>query len=138
MKTRQKSITSRKPSAEAEAKIPLDTPEKVDLGRCPLDTALGFLSGAWTCKIMYNLRGEPTRFGDLRRNLGGVSAKVLAQRLKEMEHQGVVGRTVLPTSPPQVIYHLTDLGRSFAPVFEAMAKVGRLMEDKQKEASAHA
>lgn len=95
---------------------------------CPLDTVLGFLAAQWVPKILWYLAQEPHRYGELRRVLAGISSKVLADRLKLMERQGVVTRTVLPTSPPQVEYALTKLGREFLPVFEVMVTVGRRLE----------
>lgn len=92
---------------------------------CPLKECLRFLAGAWTPEIMWYLREEPRRFGDLRRDLGTISSKVLTTRLRELEEQGVVNRKVMPTSPPTVEYSLTDLGRRFEPVLHVIAEVGR-------------
>jgi len=83
-----------------------------------------FLSGAWTPYIIWYLRERPRRFGDLKRDIGRISAKVLAGRLRELEEQGVVTRTVKPTSPPTVEYALTALGARLKPIVGAMAKVG--------------
>ncbi|WP_411801125.1 winged helix-turn-helix transcriptional regulator [Acidithiobacillus ferriphilus] len=91
---------------------------------CPLDTCLRLLSGAWTPKVLWYLCDEPRRFGDLRRDIGTITSKVLTTRLREMEALGVVAREVIPTSPPQVSYSLTALGRELKPVLEAMARVG--------------
>lgn len=92
---------------------------------CPLEECLNFLAGAWTPKILWYLREEPRRFGDLRRDLDGISAKVLTTRLRELEERGVLRRKVLPTSPPTVEYSLTDFGFKFQPVLNAIAEVGR-------------
>ena len=67
---------------------------------CPLEASLKLLAGAWTPKILWYLRSEPRRFGDLKRDLGSISAKVLTTRLRELEKRGVLTRTVMPTSPP--------------------------------------
>lgn len=91
---------------------------------CPLAGAMQFLSGAWTPFIIFYLREHPRRFGDLRRDIGEVSAKVLAARLRELEKLDVVSRTVKPTSPPTVEYALTPLGARLKPIIGAMAKVG--------------
>ena len=90
---------------------------------CPLDACLKFLSSAWTARILYFLDCGPRRFGDLRRDLGGVSAKVLASRLRAMESKGLVARRTLPTYPAQVEYRLTTFGRQFEPVLKAMIGV---------------
>lgn len=91
---------------------------------CPLDFCLRLLAGAWTSKILWYLCEEPRRFGDLRRDLGGITSKVLSSRLRELETKGVVARDVLPVSPPQVSYRLTALGKELRPVLDAMALLG--------------
>jgi DNA-binding HxlR family transcriptional regulator len=91
---------------------------------CPLDHCLRLLAGAWTAKILWYLCEEPRRFGDLRRDLGGITSKVLSSRLRELEGKGVVAREVIPASPPQVSYRLTSLGKELRPVLEAMARLG--------------
>lgn len=95
---------------------------------CPLEGCLKFLAGAWTPKILWYLRAEPRRFGDLKRDLAGISAKVLTTRLRELEERGVVTRSVMPTSPPTVEYGLTALGHRFQPVLDAIVEVGNELE----------
>jgi len=92
---------------------------------CPLTTSLKLLAGAWTPQILWYLKVEPRRFGDLKRDLGKVSAKVLTTRLRELENRGVVTRTVKPTSPPTVEYALSDLGKRLNPILDSIAEVGK-------------
>lgn len=92
---------------------------------CPLTAALAVLGGAWTHEIIWYLREGPRRFGELRRAVGAVSAKVLTTRLKELEESGIVSRTVKPTSPPTVEYALTTVGRKFDPIMQAIVDVGK-------------
>lgn len=82
------------------------------------------LSGAWTTKILWYLCDEPRRFGELRRDIGTITQKVLTSRLRVLEAQGIVLREVHSLSPPQVSYRLTPLGRELRPVLEAMTRVG--------------
>ena len=91
---------------------------------CPLESSLKLLAGAWTPQILWYLRSEPRRFGDLKRDLGRISAKVLTTRLRELERRGVLARTVIPSSPPTVEYALTPLGDKLHPVLKAIADVG--------------
>lgn len=91
---------------------------------CPLETSLKLLAGAWTPQILWYLRTEARRFGDLKRDLDKISAKVLTTRLKELEKRGVITREVKPTSPPTVEYALTNLGRKLGPILELIAEVG--------------
>ena len=93
--------------------------------QCPLEHGLKFLAGAWTHQILWYLRTEARRFGDLKRDLNGVSSKVLTTRLRELEEQGVITRTVMPTSPPTVEYALTSLGVRFRPVLDAIVDVSK-------------
>ena len=97
---------------------------------CPLDACLKFLSSAWTTRIVWFLGMGPRRFGDLRRDLGGISTKVLSDRLRSMEKKSMIVRRALPTTPAQVEYSLTPLGREFAPVITAMTKLGDKLRDK--------
>ena len=97
---------------------------------CPLEDCLGFLGGAWTTKILWYLRAEPRRFGDLKRDLGKISAKVLTTRLRELEERGVVTRSVMPTSPPTVEYALTSFGFKFQPVLDAIVEVGAELQKR--------
>ncbi|MEK7765903.1 MAG: helix-turn-helix domain-containing protein [bacterium] len=92
--------------------------------RCPLDEAMALLGGAWTAHVIYYLQDHPRRFGALKRDLGTISAKVLASRLKALESKGVVSRTVKPTSPPTVEYALTPLGARLKPIIASIARVG--------------
>ncbi len=92
---------------------------------CPLETSLKILAGAWSPQILWYLQAEPRRFGDLKRDLGKISAKVLTTRLRELEKRGVVARNVMHTSPPTVEYSLTELGRKMNPVLEIIAEVGK-------------
>lgn len=97
---------------------------------CPLDVCLRLLAGAWTPKVLWYLCDEPRRFGDLRRDIGTITSKVLTTRLREMEELGVVAREVIPASPPQVSYSLTQLGKELKPVLDAMAQVGEKLGRK--------
>ena len=78
---------------------------------CPMDSLLRLLMGPWTTYILWVLRSNgPTRFGELRRRVAGVSAKVLTERLRMLAEAGVVHRDHEPTIPPQVTYSLTARG----------------------------
>jgi DNA-binding HxlR family transcriptional regulator len=70
------------------------------------------------------------------RLLAGVSAKVLATRLRELEERGLVARDVLPTSPPSVQYTLTPLGHEIQPVLCTIAEVGKKLQKKRERAPA--
>ena len=70
------------------------------------------LGGKWTGSILWHLKDEPVRFNDLSRLIGGASKKMVAERLRQLESQGLVSREVLDTSPVAVEYRLTELGET--------------------------
>jgi DNA-binding HxlR family transcriptional regulator len=87
---------------------------------CPLEKYLAVVSGPWVARILWYLLDGPRRFAELQRDLNGVSAKVLAAKLRALEREDIVKRTVYPTTPPQVEYAVTQRGRAFEAVFRAM------------------
>lgn len=97
---------------------------------CPLSDCMAFIGGAWTPYIIWYLSSGPRRFSELRAEIPLVSAKVLTQRLRELEDRGILTRCVMETSPPSVEYALTDLGREFMPVIRAIAEVGQRLRDR--------
>lgn len=100
---------------------------------CPIGQCMTFLGMAWTPNIIWNLSAGARRFSELRHDIPAVSAKVLTQRLREMEERGVLNRRVMPTSPPSVEYELTELGREFMPVIEAIMDVGHRLKARAAE-----
>jgi DNA-binding HxlR family transcriptional regulator len=70
-------------------------------------------SDKWTILVVRTLGRGPCRFNALRREVGEISQKMLSSTLRDLEENGFVIRTVMPSTPPQVEYTLTDLGRDF-------------------------
>lgn len=97
---------------------------------CPLSDCMAFIGGAWTPNIIWYLSSGPRRFSELRADIPLVSAKVLTQRLREMEERGLLSRAVMDSSPPSVEYALTELGLEFMPVIQAIAEVGQRLKEK--------
>jgi DNA-binding HxlR family transcriptional regulator len=79
--------------------------------QCPARTVLDHVTSKWAVLVLVGLRAGPLRYSALRRAIGGVSEKMLAQSLRTLETDGFVHREVAPTTPPQVTYSLTDLGQ---------------------------
>ncbi len=100
-------------------------------GFCPIHEGLRILQGAWTPEVLWQLRQGPKRFGELRRALGRISAKVLTTRLRELEQRGLLERRVLNSSPPAVEYRLTDLAHEIQPVLCSIADLGSKMHARQ-------
>ena len=87
---------------------------------CPSRTVLRHVVDRWTPLVVMVLADGPSRFGELRSRVGGVTPKVLTQTLRSMERDGLVTRTQLPGVPPRVDYELTDLGRSLQAPIDAL------------------
>lgn len=80
--------------------------------QCPCRGLLDLLANKWSALAIGALEGGPKRFGELQRQLQGVSPKVLTQTLRRLEDSGLVDRVVYPVVPLHVEYSLTDLGKS--------------------------
>lgn len=85
---------------------------------CGLEAALAVVGGKWKVLILWVLGTEPRRFGELRRQIPGISEKMLIQHLKELESDGIVSRKDFRQVPPRVEYALTSFGHSLC---EALA-----------------
>ena len=94
---------------------------------CPIERAVSILDGKWTLLILRELFGGTRRFGELRAVLDGISPKTLTDRLRDLEEQGVIERTVFPEIPPRVEYKLTRRGRAAWPVIEALRGWGETL-----------
>ncbi|KZM69468.1 winged helix-turn-helix transcriptional regulator [Nocardia terpenica] len=77
---------------------------------CGMSLAIDVVGGKWRMHLMWVLGEGPRRFGEIHRMLEGVSEKVLAENLRNLEAAGVVRREIYPEVPPRVEYSLTDLG----------------------------
>lgn len=86
-----------------------------DPSKCPtVSEMLSRLGDKWTVLVIMMLRDGPKRFSELKRDVVGISQRMLTLTLRALERDGVVRRTVFTTVPPSVEYELTDLGQSFA------------------------
>jgi DNA-binding HxlR family transcriptional regulator len=96
-----------------------------------MDSLLRLLMGQWTIHILWILsrKGE-TRFGDLRRSIHGISAKVLTERLRLLEDSGIIYRNVVPSTPPQVGYGLSEMGQDIVCVLDQLYGVAKKWCDK--------
>jgi len=94
--------------------------------RCYFQLAMMIIGGKWKPKVLFHLaHNDVVRFGELRRAVFGITEKMLIQSLKELEKDGLVNRKVYRQVPPKVEYSLTDLGKSFIPVLNAMFEWGK-------------
>jgi DNA-binding HxlR family transcriptional regulator len=89
---------------------------------CGLDAALDVVGGKWKSLILWALAATPAlRFGELRREVTGITEKMLIQQLRQMEADGLIHREVYREVPPRVEYSVTDFGRSLN---EALTPLG--------------
>ena len=97
---------------------------------CPMDALLRLLMGPWTTYILWVLLTKgPTRFGALKREIAGISSKVLTERLRMLENAGVIYRHYEATIPPQVTYGLTERGKELRQILGALNDIARRWDE---------
>ena len=97
---------------------------KEEMPACPVATTVALIGSKWKLLILRNLMARPWRFNELKKDLNGVSQKVLTDSLRSLEEDGIVTRTVYPVVPPRVEYALSDLGESMRPIIDVMQRWG--------------
>ena len=105
---------------------------KEELPACPVATTVQLIGSKWKLLIMRNLLARPWRFNELRKDLEGISQKVLTDSLRSMEKDGIITRTVYPEVPPRVEYALSELGESMRPIMDAMEKWGSYYKNREQ------
>ena len=93
---------------------------KEELPECPVATTVQLIGSKWKLLIMRNLLERPWRFNELKKNLDGISQKVLTDSLRSMEDDGIITRTVYPEVPPRVEYALSEKGKSVVPILQSI------------------
>lgn len=83
--------------------------------------AIELIGRRWTGAIITVMLQGATRFCEIREGIPGISDRLLTERLKELEDNGIVAREVTPTRPPQVSYRLTEKGAALAPVLDSVS-----------------
>jgi DNA-binding HxlR family transcriptional regulator len=93
---------------------------------CPVSPVVDLVFSRWTTPILWMLNEfGRQRFVELERRISTVTPKVLTQRLRQLERDGLLTRTYYPEVPPRVEYEISELGRSLAPVFTSLAAWGQ-------------
>jgi DNA-binding HxlR family transcriptional regulator len=92
---------------------------------CPIANAARLLGDRWTLVILRDLANGPLRFSQVEDRSGGISPRTLADRLRNMEHEGLVSRECFREVPPRVEYTLTEKGIAALPVIEALGEFGQ-------------
>lgn len=100
--------------------------------QCPFEIALDNISGRWKGLILWNLCKKTYRYGELQRELGSVTQKMLTQSLRNLEKNGLIKRKVYPEIPPKVEYSITKLGMQVQPILFELQKWGEQIIDNNK------
>jgi DNA-binding HxlR family transcriptional regulator len=95
--------------------------------------ALYAIGGKWKLRIIIVLRERKSRFNELQRAITGISSKVLASELKELELNGFVKRNVLPQTPVVIEYELTDYAQTLQSVLESLSEWGAMHREKIRQ-----
>ncbi len=106
----------------------LEIKEKFE--KCPVETALDVLAGKWKILILWYLRRDTLRFNELQKMLPRITQKMLIQKLRELEDDGIVHREVYPIVPPKVEYSLTEYGKTLNPILKQMYFWGEIHKEK--------
>ena len=92
---------------------------------CPVKKTAKIIEGKWTTLVIRELLPHKKRYSEIQRGLKGISPKVLTSRLRLLEREGLVTRTIYATVPPTTEYELTDIGKELREVLNAMAEFGK-------------
>lgn len=95
------------------------------MANCPIETTITLIGSKWKVLILRDLFDGTKRFSELKKNLSGVSQKVLTTQLRDLESCSLINRKVYPEVPPRVEYSLTSTGQSLKPVLEALEHWGK-------------
>ncbi len=91
---------------------------------CSFEFTLYLVSGKWKGLVLWYLRDETLRYGELKKILGKITQKMLTQTLRELEKNQLITRKVYPVVPPKVEYTITKNGKKLIPIFEQLQAWG--------------
>ncbi len=95
-----------------------------DSHTCAVAACAEIIGSKWTALLVHDLSEGARRFSELEHSLSGISPRTLAERLRTLEHEGIVLRRSYPESPPRVEYELTDKGEALLPIIGEMRRFG--------------
>jgi len=99
---------------------------------CPVTTAIDVIGGKWKVIILYQLRGETLRFGELKKAIPKITQKMLTQQLRELEKDKLVKRHVYAEVPPKVEYTSTELATQLNPALDLLCAWGAIFEEAHR------
>lgn len=97
---------------------------------CGMAYTLNIIGGRWKPAILFRLNEGTKRYGELKKDIEGISERMLVAQLRELEADGLIERIVYAEVPPRVEYRMTKLGNSISPVLVAMSKWGNMHRAK--------
>ncbi|WP_299892199.1 helix-turn-helix domain-containing protein [uncultured Lacinutrix sp.] len=92
--------------------------------KCPVNVALKIIGGKWRLLIIFQMKDEKKRFGELKRLIPDISEKMLIQELKKLAQTGIVHRKAYKEIPPKVEYSLTEEGKKILPIIDQISEFG--------------
>lgn len=95
----------------------------------PVELALDIIGGKWKMPILWRLKNRVWRYGELKKDLGKITHKMLTEQLRELESDGLIHREVHQVVPPKVEYSLTEKGQTAIPVIEKLREWGAAFKD---------
>lgn len=104
-----------------------------ELPPCPVEVSLMMIGDKWKVLILRELSSGTKRFGEIRNSINGISQKVLTDKLREMESDGLVVRNAYAEIPPRVEYSLTELGETLDPVLDSLKEWGEMYKRLNSE-----
>lgn len=110
-----------------------------DSHTCAVAACAEIIGSKWTALLVHDLSEGARRFSELEHSLAGISPRTLAERLRTLEHEGIVLRHSYPESPPRVEYELTAKGEALLPIISEMRRFGHgWLHDHEAHAHLHA
>jgi DNA-binding HxlR family transcriptional regulator len=94
------------------------------IGGCPVSATIQIIGGKWKVVILYLISYKISRFTEIHRLIEGISKKMLAEQLRDLERDGIILRTVFAEVPPRVEYSMTEKGLTLRPIIFAMRDWG--------------
>lgn len=101
---------------------------------CSVSLTMDLVGGKWKAVILYHLKDEAKRYNELHKEMPAITEMTLSLQLKQLEKDGLVSRKVYGKKPPvKVVYSLTDFGKSFIPVLNAITEWGNMVVSEKGE-----
>ncbi|MBU3570091.1 helix-turn-helix transcriptional regulator [Priestia aryabhattai] len=100
---------------------------------CPIELAMHIMGGKWKGIILSLLSKSPMYYNAMRREIPGITQRILTLQLRAMEKDGLIEREETNDTPKRVLYYLTELGESFIPILKSLEKWGNAYISKQEE-----